>query len=120
MAANSDGEALPAEPVSAVYRPEPVSADTYSSQPTHPAAPFLGGARHQISQPASEQMTRANIMIVIGAVMAVGFAAFLLVANQFPNTPEALGWVIFLGVPMISTALIIVGLLTENADRNSN
>jgi uncharacterized membrane protein len=58
-------------------------------------------------------MTRADTMIVLGSVIAVGFAAFIFVVSKFPDI-TALGWLISLGAPIVSTALIVVGLLTRN------
>ena len=39
------------------------------------------------TDPASKPMTKADIMTVLGAGMAVGLVAFILVASQVPNVP---------------------------------
>ena len=69
------------------------------------------------TDPASKPMTKADIMTVLGAGMAVGLVAFILVASQVPNVP-VLGWFVLVGGSMISAALITMfGLRTRNAGK---
>ena len=69
------------------------------------------------TDPASKPMTKADIMTVLGAGMAEGLVAFILVASQVPNVP-VFGWFVLLGGSMISAALITMfGLLTRNAGK---